>query len=117
MKTFFQLPEYLLILSALAAAYTPPFQFNPLFLAIAAVLILQIVFKNRFTGIAIGALFFTGNLFFLGALISEFSEFTVVNADALQLLLAGGTIWLISTCMSVLMIYKYSRLTTYPTRS
>jgi len=113
-----KLPECILIALLLAAAFTPPFHFHPFFLALAAILALQVIFKNRFTGITLGFLFLVvTSLFFLGALISEFNEFPDLNASAMQLLLVGASIWLIITLTSALMIYKYSRADTHFARN
>lgn len=105
---FFKLPEYVLVILALLAGFSPPFYINPIFLGIAIVVILQIIFKNRILGLGLGALFFFGNLFFLGALISEFSEFAEFSSGAKQLLLVGLPIWMVNMVLSVTMIYKYS---------
>jgi len=106
-SVFFKIPEYALIAMLLAAGYTPPFQLNPIFLCLAAVVVLQIVLKNRFSGLIIGTLFFLGNLFFLGALVSEFSEFEEMNQSASNLMWVGLPVWLLNSVLSLTMIYKY----------
>jgi len=109
MKLFlFKLPEYALVLLVLSAAYTPPFSFNPLVLIAVAALALQLIFKNRVTGLLIGGLFLLANLFFLGAVVSEFAEFPQKTSDAYQLLLGGFSVFLLTMAMSVMMIYKYA---------
>lgn len=105
---FFKLPEYVLFILTLLAGFSPPFYINPIFLGIAAFVLLQIIFKNRIFGIVLGALFFFGNLFFLGALISEFSEFAEFGSGAMQLLLVGLPIWVVNMALSLAMLYKYS---------
>lgn len=70
-------------------------------MALAGIFILQIIFKNSISGIALGILFFLVNLYFLGALLSEF------NKHAKQLLFVGLTIWIANFLVSVFMIYKY----------
>lgn len=107
-KTFFKLPEYYLLILAISAGYSPPFYINPFFIGIAILLILQIIFKNRISGMLLGILFFLVNLYFLGALLSEFREFTEFNNSAMQLLFVGLAIWLVNLVFSVTMIYKYS---------
>ncbi|WP_040252204.1 hypothetical protein [Psychroserpens mesophilus] len=107
-KILFELPEYYLIILVILAGYSPPFYINPIFIGIAGIFILQIIFKNRISGISLGILFFLVNLYFIGALISEFSEFTEFNNNAKQLLFVGLTIWIMNTILSLTMIYKYS---------
>ena len=107
-KILFKLPEYYLIVLVILAGYSPPFYINPIFIGIAGIFILQIIFKNRILGISLGILFFLINLYFLGALISEFNEFTEFNNKAKQLLFVGLTIWIVNMILSLTMIYKYS---------
>jgi len=105
---FYKLPEYYLASIILAAAYTPPFSFNPIFLGLAILVILQIIFKKQIPGVIIGVLFFLINLFFLGALISELLEFTEFDRYAAQLILVGVPLWILNAVAAVGMIYKYS---------
>jgi len=106
-KIFFKSPEYYLIILTILAGYSPPLYVNPIFIGIVVVLILQIIFKNRISGIILGTLFFLVNLYFLGALLSEFNEFTDFNNSAKQLLFVGLTIWIVNLVFSLTMIYKY----------
>lgn len=107
-KIFFKLPEYYLLILAISAGYSPPFYMNPFFIGIVILLILQIIFKNRISGMLLGILFFLVNLYFLGALLSEFREFTEFYNSAMQLLFVGLVIWFLNLVFSVTMIYKYS---------
>ncbi|MFL3662128.1 MAG: hypothetical protein ACI6PN_10300, partial [Polaribacter sp.] len=104
-KVFFKLPEYYLIILAFLAGYVPPFYIHPIFIGIAIILILQIIFKSRISGLILGTLFFLINLYFFGALLSEFNEF---NNRAKLLLFAGITIWIVNFTLSLTMIYKYA---------
>ena len=106
-KIFFKSPEYYLIILAILAGYSPPYYVNPIFIGIIVILILQIIFKNRIAGIILGVLFFLVNLYFLGALLSEFSEFTEFNNSAKQLLFVGLSIWIVNLVFSLTMVYKY----------
>ncbi len=109
MKTIlFKLPEYYLIIIAFLTGYTPPFYINPIFAVIIFLLILQIIFKHRISGLIIGALFFFVNLYFLGALLSEFYEFTEFNSSAKKLLFVGLSIWVSNLVFSGGMFYKYA---------
>jgi len=107
-KVFFKLPEYYLIILAFLAGYLPPFYIHPFFIGIAIILILQIIFKSRISGLILGIIFFLINLYFLGALLSEFIEFNEFNNRAKQLLFAGITIWIVNFTLSLTMIYKYT---------
>lgn len=111
MKTFKQLlvkmPEYYLI--ALVFLCTFPKMIGLMGLGIIAILVLQIVYKNKISGIIIASLFILLNLFFLGAVGSEFNEFTVVNADAQILRAVGFSIFLFNSLMAGIMLFKYIR--------
>ena len=107
-KVFFKLPEYYLIILAFLAGYVPPFYIHPIFIGIAIILILQIIFKSRISGLILGTLFFLINLYFFGALLSEFNEFNEFNNRAKLLLFAGITIWIVNFTLSLTMIYKYA---------
>lgn len=106
-KAFLKFPEFYFILLVILAGYTPPFSFNPIFIAIGFVFISQIIFKNRITGLllAIG----TGilSLLFLGALLSEFLEFTSFNSKAQQLLFVGLSIFSLNIIATITMFFRY----------
>lgn len=104
----FKVPEYYLILIIFLAGYTPPMTIQPMYILIIGVLILQILCKHRVLGRLIGGLFFICNLLFLGALLSEFSEFSSFDTDAKSLLFVGLSIWLVNLLLAVTMIYKYT---------
>jgi hypothetical protein len=100
-------PEYALIVVVLFAGYSPPFSINPIMLLVIAMLVFQIIFKNKVLGIALSFLFMVVNLFFLGALISEFNEFDTFNQSAKELLFVGLTIWVLISTLCMLMLHKY----------
>lgn len=102
-----KLPEFYVLAVVLLAGYTPPFHFNIIAIVLAALIILQIVSKKRITGILLSSLFILVNLFMLGALISELSEFSQFNSDARQMLWGGLAIWSINMCAAGLLLYKY----------
>lgn len=107
-QVLIQLPEYYLLILTIIAGYTYPFTFNPIFLGLAVVPIFQIVVRNKISGLIIASLFVLLNLYMLGALISELSEFLVFNSSAIQLL--GGLSFLIVNILaSSVMFYKYTR--------
>ncbi len=104
-----KLTEYYLIVLVLLSGYTPPFLFNPLSIGIAAVLILQIIFKNKITGLLIAGLFAVINLYMTFALISELSV-TSFSIKARNLLLGGLSLIILNFVVAGIMIYKYSYL-------
>jgi len=107
-KLIYKLPEYYLLILVVLAGYSPPFYINPIFIGIAFVLVLQIIFKNKISGIIIAMLFFLANLYFLGALLSEFNEFEVFNSKAQLLLFVGLFIWLANLLFSLTMVLKHT---------
>ena len=100
-------PEYYLVVLVLLSGYTPPFYINPIFIGIALILILQIIFKSKTVGIVIAALFMAGNLFMMLALISEFQEFPSFTANAAQLLFVGFGLIFFNFFIVGIMAYKY----------
>ncbi|WP_299212316.1 hypothetical protein [uncultured Dokdonia sp.] len=107
-QLFLQFPEYYLLILTILGGYTPPFSFNPIFIGILGMLILLMIFKNKIVGIVLGSLFLLINLYMLGALISELSEFTVFNTAAKNLVFVGFTLWSLNMLAAVTMIYKYA---------
>jgi len=105
---FFKTPEYYFIVLAILAGYSPPFYINPIFIGIVGILVLQIIFKNRVSGLMLGILFFLINLYFLGALLSEFYNLTEFNNIAKELLFVGVTLWVVNFILSLTMSYKYA---------
>ena len=102
-------PEYYLVVLTILVGYTPPFGFSLISIGLAAVLIFQIVFKNKISGLIIASIFLLINLYMLGALISEFNEFPEFNNSAKQLLFVGLSLWSLNILSSGVMIYKYSK--------
>ncbi len=108
MKAFFlKLPEYYFIILIVLSGYSHPFEFNPILIGIAVILMLQIIFKKKVLGFMFGVLFFLINLYFLGALLSEFNEFVTLSSKAMSLLFVGLSIWILNAAFSLVMIYKY----------
>ncbi|WP_438962383.1 hypothetical protein [Nonlabens sp.] len=109
--TLLKLPEYYFILLAILAGYTPPFDFNLLFLMVALVFVAQIIFKNRVSGLLLAIVTGLINLLFLGALLSEFQEFESFTGDAQQLLFVGLSIFTLNSVATGIMFYKYMKNT------
>lgn len=101
-----KLPEYYMLILAILAGYKPAFSFTPISLGLAAIMIFQIVYKNKIAGLVISSLFLLINVFMLFALISEFKEFPTFNNEAKQLLFGGLLIWLTNLFFGGIMFYK-----------
>lgn len=101
-------PEYYLILLAFASGYKPPLHLAPFALVLIVIFSLQLIFKNRITGIVIASLFGIGNLYFLLAMLSEFREFQTFSEGARQLLSVGLPLFVTNLIMAVVMVYKYA---------
>lgn len=108
-QILFKLPEYYLLVLIILSGYSPPFTFNTIALVLAAILILQIIFTNKISGLIIAGVFLLINLYMLGALISEFNEFPEFNKEAKQLLFVGLSLWSLNMVTSIMMIYKYAK--------
>ncbi len=102
------LPEYYLIVLVLLSGYTPPISINPFAIVLAFLLVLQVIFKGKATGLAIAGLFIMVNLYMLGALISEFNEFPTFNAGAAALVFGGSGIFILNLLAATAMIFKYA---------
>lgn len=102
------LPEYYLIVLALMAGFTPPFNLNPIALFIVGILAIQIVFKNKIAGHLIASLFLIGNLVMLLALTSELNEFPRFNAHAKELMFGGLMLLGFNIFISAVMFVKYT---------
>ena len=100
-------PEYYLIILALLAAYKQSAVMTVILLSIAVILILQIIFQSRAVGLLLAVILILINIFFLGALISEFSEFRVINDRTVNLLLVGIPLLALNFLAGGVMIYKY----------
>ena len=101
-------PEFYLMLIVILSGYTPPFSINPIAIGLLVIVILQLVFRNKISGLVIASLFLLANIVMIGALISELNEFQTFDAGAKKLLLGGGLILGFNLFVSGLMFFKYS---------
>lgn len=101
------LPECYIIFVVLFTGFSPPFSIHPLAFIIAAIVALQLFFKNAITGIMLANLFAFINLYMILALLSEFSEFPTFNFDAAKLLFFGLLIILTNLVIVGLMYVNY----------
>lgn len=89
LKTSLKYAEYLLILAVIFYWYFTASLFNPIAIGLLTVMVFQIIFKNKVSGIMIPLLFILLSFFMLVALTSELREFTLFNADAKTMLIVG----------------------------
>jgi len=101
------LPEGYFIFVVLFAGFKSPFFVHPLALIIAAVVVLQLIFRNAITGIMLANLFILINLYMILALLSEFSEFPIFNFAAAKLLIVGSFIILTNLFAAGFMFFNY----------
>ncbi len=80
---------------------------NYIALLIIWLLFLQLIYKNRLTGIIYGNLLGVFSLYMLGAVYSEFTAFETINANAIMLLAVGGGIFGVGIFMAGRMLYNY----------
>jgi putative effector of murein hydrolase LrgA (UPF0299 family) len=107
-----KLPEFYFLVLIFLAGYTSAFSIAPFYIVLMIVLILQIIFKNKVSGLLIGGLIFFCNLFFLVALLSEFKEFTEFDIEAQKLLFVGFSVWIVNIIASGTMMYRYVKIKT-----
>ena len=101
------LPESYLIVLVILAGFNPPFSIHPLVLILAAIVILQLIFRNAITGIMLASLFAMTNLYMILAMLSELSEFPTFNSAAAKLLTVGSLIILTNLFIAGLMFFNY----------
>ena len=80
---------------------------NPVAIVLLLVLLFQIIFKKTASGLIIGSIFLLLNLYMVLALISELSEFDVVNQGFINLLTFGSIFLGLNIIVSFLMLFKY----------
>lgn len=109
-KYLFILPEVILLGLAsfwllenlIASSY-----FNPFAFALLIVLLLQLVFKNKYVGFFMATLIALFSMYMVLAVFSEFRDFPTVTTEAMQLLAVGLTICFLGFGAAVMMFYKF----------
>ena len=101
------LVEYLLIIAVLFYWHGTSNLLNPFAIGLLAVLIFQIIFRNKVIGILIPCMLILLSMYMLLALFSEVNEFESFNSDAQRLLFIGLAYFLGTIMVSFLMIWKY----------
>lgn len=101
------LVEYLLIIAVLFYWHGTSNLLNPIAIGLLAVLIFQIIFKNKVVGVLIPCVLMLLSMYMILALVSEVNEFESFNRDAQSLLFIGLAYFLGTIIISFLMIWKY----------
>lgn len=99
--------EYFLVLAVLVYWHGTSNLLNPFAIGLLAVLIFQIIFRNKVIGILIPCVLMLLSMYMILALFSEINEFESFNSDAQRLLFIGLTYFLGMILISFLMIWKY----------
>lgn len=100
-------PEYILIALVIFFWTLTTSTINLVAIGLISILILQIIFKNRITGLIIGCIFVFINLYLILAIGSELFEFPTFNSGAKRLLIYGFSIMGVTSIATGLMIYKH----------
>ncbi len=108
-------PEVYFLLIITMAAFKPPFTFNWIFIALAAIILIQLFVQNIKLGLFLALIIMLGNLFMLGALISELKEVVSTNNAGSSLLIGGALIWLINLFFVGLLFFKNIEIKTVKT--
>ncbi len=109
-KIILSLPEYLLIAAVLFYWISNGLAINYIAIGLLIAIVLQIIFKNTVIGIIIPCLLILTCLYMLLALFSEVREFPNFNSEAQTLLFVGLAYFLTTMLISVIMLYKYAKL-------
>lgn len=103
------IPEYLLLLAVLYYWLLTYNLFNWVAIALVAVLVYQIIYKNKVLGIIIPTILILACCFMVLALFSELREFPTFNADAKELLFVGLFYFITTLVVSGFMCFKYMK--------
>lgn len=105
MKSFLRkIPEYYFILLVLLVGFKTPFSFNTFTLLFAVLLGLQICFKFKMSDVLLSVFFLFINLYFLGALFSEYAEYISGGSNLLRV---GIPICILNMTMAFLNNQQY----------
>lgn len=106
-KVALEIPEYYLLSLVLIFAFSGGVNSVFIALGLAAVILLQLIFKSRVSGIIIAIVFILVNLYMLAAVTSEFKEFAVINPEAQQLRAVGFFLFVFNSSIAGMMLFKY----------
>lgn len=80
---------------------------NYLMVIVVAVMIMQLVFQNRYFGIFLGIVVGLMSFGLFLAVVSDYRKFPEVNSEAIQLLSVGSLISLAGLSLAAMLLYKY----------
>lgn len=103
------IPEYLLLLAVLLYWLPTSNPFNWVAITLIAVLVLQIIYKNKILGIIISSVLILICCYMYLALFSELREFPTFNTDAKQLLFIGLSVFTTTLVVAGFMFFKYMK--------
>lgn len=103
-------PELYLVITCIYYWTLTASALNPIAIILIIALILQVLFKNKISGIVISVFFIILNLFMVLAFLSEFYEFPSLNADAKRLAIFGSLYLGLNLIIATIMLIKYLRL-------
>ena len=109
-KLKYFIPELFLIVSVLYYWTLTSNLFNPFAIVLLGVIIYQIRSNNSSLGLIISGVFIVLNLFMVLALISELSEFSVVDQNYKNLIIFGSFYLGLNLILAGLMFFKYLKL-------
>ena len=104
------LPELFLIASVFYYWTLTANLFNPVAIILLVVLTYQLISKKPISGLLISSIFIFLNLFMVLALLSELSEFEVVNQNYKNLIIFGSLYLGINLLVGAVMFIKYLKL-------
>ncbi|RED42701.1 hypothetical protein DFQ10_108108 [Winogradskyella eximia] len=106
------IPELFLMVSVLYYWVLTLNLLNPIAMGLLAILIYLIISKKATLGLVISVVFIALNLFLVLALISELSEFEVINQNYNNLIIFGSLYLGLNLILAGFMFYKYLKLKT-----
>ena len=104
------IPELFLVVSVIYYWILTSNPLNPFAIGLLGILVYQIVSKKATLGLLISILFITLTLFMVLALISELSEFDVVNQNFKNLIVFGSLYLGLNLIVGSMMFLKYIKL-------
>ncbi|MBC3847169.1 hypothetical protein H8K90_12305 [Winogradskyella echinorum] len=104
------IPELFLIASVMYYWVLTSNLLNPFAIGLLAIIVYQVINKNATLGLIISSIVALLTLFMVLALISELSEFEVVNQNYKNLIIFGTLYLGLTLLMAGLMFFKYLKL-------
>ena len=103
------IPEYLLLLSVLYYWLLTSNLFNWVAITLVAILVFQLIYKNKVLGIIIPSILILACCYMYLALFSELREFPTFNTDAKELLFFGLFYFTATLVVAGFMFFKYMK--------